>query len=62
MSEKTELTSSLTFRVSGPERLVIDHASRVTTRTLSEFIRAAVVPAAHDAVVAHAIRAPLDAA
>lgn len=62
MSEIKEVTTILTFRVSVRDRLILDHALRVTETSLSEFIRQAVIPAAEGAVVTHAIKAPLDAA
>lgn len=58
MSELKQVTTQLTFRVSLRQRLILDRASRVTKRSLSDFIRLAVMPAAEDAVVADAIKTP----
>ena len=60
MTDPREVRTQLTFRISLREKLIPDRASRVTGKNLSEFIRLAVIPAAENAVVADAIKAPRD--
>jgi len=58
MSDPSEVTTQFSFRVSLRERRVVDLAAKISERSISEFIRGAVIPAAEDTLVAHAIETP----
>jgi uncharacterized protein (DUF1778 family) len=45
-------------KVSGTDGRVVEHAAKLERTTVSAFIREAVLPAARDTIVAHAIKAP----
>ena len=47
------------FKLSGRERLEVDHAVRLEGITLSELARTSILPAARDIIVAHAIKVPI---
>ena len=47
------------LKLTGRERLELERASKLERTTLSDFVRTAVLPAARDTIVAHAIKAPM---
>lgn len=47
------------FKLTGRDRLEVDHAVRLEGITLSDLARAAILPVAREIIVAHAIKAPL---
>ena len=49
----------LGFKLPATEKLVVERASEWEQTTVSEFIRTAVLPAARETIVQHAIKAPL---
>ena len=57
MSEPKD--SMVAFKLTGRHRLEVDHAVRLEGITLSELARTAILPAAREIIVAHAIKAPL---
>ena len=54
--------TNLGGKCSETEFLVVQRAVELERTTVSAFIRAAVLPAARETIVAHAIRAPLGGA
>ena len=58
MGDLKEVTTQFSFRVSPRERRVLDLAAKLNESSLSDFIRSAVIPAAEDTLVAHAIENP----
>ena len=57
MDDPKEVTTQISFRVSSKERRGLDLAAEISERSLSDFIRAAVIPAVEDTLVTHAIEA-----
>ena len=56
MSEHKD--SMVAFKLTGRDRLEVDHAVKLEGITLSELARTAILPVARDIIVAHAIKTP----
>ena len=55
MSEPKD--AMVAFKLTGRDRLAVDHAVKLEGITLSELARTAILPAAREIIVSHAIKA-----